>query len=285
MDADIVVQVRVQSYTYPGVTAPSLTDVNLDIRRGEYVLVVGPTGGGKSTLCRCLTGLIPHFYGGELEGRVVVVGQDMATVLPHDMVPRLAMVFQNPQDQLLAMRVEDDVAFGPQQLGLPRAEIRRRVWESLAAVGAEDIRLRTVYDLSAGQQQRVALAGALALRPEILILDEPTSQIDPATASAFLETVAHLNREQGMTVVVVEHRLGHVLADAHRLVIVADGRVAWDGPPRMALANGMFDSFGLAWPPVVRLAASIRQAGVVIDPPPVTVAEAAEQIGCLLGGR
>ena len=280
--ADIVVTVRVRGYTYPGGQKQVLTNVAMDIRRGEYVLVAGPSGGGKSTLCRCLTGLIPHFYGGELVGNIAVFGQDVASLLPHDLVPRVGMVFQNPQDQLLAVTVEDDVAFGPQQLALPRAEIHRRVDDALAAVGAGDLRRRSVFNLSSGQQQRVALAGALALQPELLILDEPTSQIDPTGAAAFLDTVARLHQERGLTVVLVEHRLAHVLPAVDRMIVVAGGRIAADGPPRHVLAGGALDGLGLALPPVVRLALDLRKAGVALNSLPLTVDEAAVAIGGVL---
>ena len=277
-DGAPIAKMRVQRYTYPGAEQQALVDICIDIGRGEYVLIAGPSGGGKSTLCRCLTGLIPHFYAGDLVGTVEVFGQDVATLLPHELVPRVGMVFQNPQDQLLAVAVEDDVAFGPQQLGLARPDIGRRVEAALATVGAADMRRRSVFDLSSGQQQRVALAGALALQPELLILDEPTSQLDPTSAAAFLDTVARLHREQGTTIVVVEHRLAVALPAADRLVIVADGRIAWDGPPRRALANSNLDTWGLAIPPVVRLALDITKAGIVLDPLPLTVDEAAAAI-------
>lgn len=269
-----VIDIRSLTYSYRRGEPPTLSDISLAIAAGEYVLVAGASGSGKSTLCRCLTGLIPHFFGGELSGQVMVLGQDMQEVLPHELVPQAAMVFQNPQDQLLAVGVEDDVAFGPQQLGLSRTEIQRRVDEGLRAAGAQALRERTVYGLSSGQQQRVALAGALALRPRILILDEPTSQIDPQGAALFLDAVARLHREQGTTVIVVEHRLAHTLPAADRLLVLDGGRLAWDGDPRRALLSGQIAGLGLSIPPVVSLGLELRCDGYRRDPLPLSVAEA-----------
>ncbi len=282
---EVVVGARVRSYAYPGGQTPVLSNVDMVVRRGEYVLMAGPSGGGKSTLCRCLTGLIPHFYNGDLAGTVEMFGQDIGALLPHELVPRVGMVFQNPQDQLLAVTVRDDVGFGPQQLGLAPAEIRRRVDDALAAVDAGRLSCSSILDLSSGQQQRVALAGALALQPDLLILDEPTSQLDPAGAASFLDAVARLHRERGTTVVIVEQRLAQVLPAVDRMIVVANGHVALDGPPREVLVNAGLDDLGLAVPPVVRLALDMRKAGAVFDPLPLTVKEAAAAIARELGNH
>ena len=278
--AEIAARARIQSYRYPGRQTPVLSDVDIVVRQGEYVLIAGPSGGGKSTLCRCLTGLIPHFYNGDLAGTVEVFGQDIGAFFPHQLVPRVGMVFQNPQDQLLAVTVRDDVAFGPQQIGLAPAEIRRRVDDALSAVGAGHLSGSSVFDLSSGQQQRVALAGVLALQPEVLILDEPTSQLDPAGAAAFLDIVALRHRERGTTVVIVEQHLAQVLPAVDRMIVIANGHVALEGPPREVLANAALDDLGLAVPPVVRLVLDMRTAGMVFDPLPLTVDEAAAALAC-----
>lgn len=223
-------------YTYPGAGAPSLTGVDLAIDAGSFVLVAGPSGGGKSTLCRAIVGLVPHLLGGTTAGSVTTLDVDVLSVAPHQLAGRVGYVFQNPEDQLVAQRVEHDVAFGPQNLGLPRAEIRARVDEALERAGIAELRRRLVDTLSAGQQQRVAVAGALALRPNLLILDEPTSQLDPANAKRLLELVAALHRDIGMTVVIAEHRIEWCLPYADRLVLVEAGRVS-DGSVRGLLGR------------------------------------------------
>jgi len=283
--AEAVVKAHIESYRYPGGRELALAAINVTIRQGEFVLIAGPSGGGKSTLCRCLCGLIPHFYGGDLIGTIEVFGQDTLATHPHDLVPHLGVVFQNPQDQLLAVTVQDDVAFGPQQLSLQRAEIQQRVEEALTAVGIANLRDRSVFDLSSGQQQRVALAGALALQPDLLILDEPTSQIDPKGAAAFLDSVARLHKQCQTTIIMVEHRLAHVLPVADRLIVIANGRIAWDGEPRQGLAEVSLADLGLAIPPVVQLALDLRKGGILLDPLPLTVDEVAAALDRVWGSH
>jgi energy-coupling factor transport system ATP-binding protein len=211
------------AFAYPG-AHDALRDVSLSIDPGESVLVLGPSGSGKSTLLRSLAGLVPHFHGGRFSGRVEVGGRDTRRTRPAELAGTVATLFQDPEDQVVMTRVEHEVAFGLENIGVPPAEIRGRVEEALDAVGAGALAGRPTYELSSGELQRVCLAAALALRPELLLLDEPTSQLDPEGA----ESLIALALESGAAVVVSEHRSERLLDLVDRVLFVEAGRVLLD---------------------------------------------------------
>jgi energy-coupling factor transport system ATP-binding protein len=213
------------TFAYPQGGA-ALRDVSLTIEPGEVVALLGPSGSGKSTLVRALAGLVPHFHGGRFSGVVEVGGRDTREARPAELAGDVATVFQDPEDQVVMTRVENEVAFGLENLGAPPAEIWPRVEEALAAVGAEHLWGRRTIELSGGELQRVCLASALALRPRLLLLDEPTSQLDPAGAARFLEFVAGL----GAAVVLSEQRVARALGLAERVLFVDGGRLLLDAP-------------------------------------------------------
>jgi energy-coupling factor transporter ATP-binding protein EcfA2 len=169
-----IIETKNLTYTYPGGAKPSINDISMKVERGEFVLITGPSGCGKTTLCRCFNGLIPHFYQGELKGEIAVAG--MATIKhpTHFMAKSVGLVFQNPENQLFALSIEKDVAFGLENLGMPREEMRERVEWALKLTGIYDLRERSPHEVSGGQQQRVAIAAVLAMQPEIIVLDEET---------------------------------------------------------------------------------------------------------------
>ncbi len=277
---EVVLATRDLAYTYPGADVESLGGVTLEVRRGEFVLLTGASGSGKSTLLRAFLGLVPHLHGGNIRGEVFALGLDVSTTLPHRLAARIGMVFQNPEDQLVASSVESDVAFGPENLGLPRAEVASRVEDALALAGVAPLRQRSVHELSVGQQQRVALAGALALRPEVLLLDEPTSQIDPKSAAALLANLVQLNRETGLTIVLAEHRLELALPVADRLIVMDRGRIGQAGQPREVLRRGMPPGAGVGLPPVAELSREIW----LDDEQSLSVDELVARVGAKLGG-
>lgn len=281
----VVLRAESVTYRYPGAEAAALDGVTLDVRRGELVLLTGASGCGKSTLLRCFLGLIPHLHGGDLVGRVTALGQDVAETLPHALAPRIGMVFQNPEDQLVASVVEADVAFGPENLGLPRPEVAARVDRALARAGIAHLRRRSVHEISAGQQQRVALAAILALEPEVLLLDEPTSQLDPRSAHALLDQLHRLKEDAGLTVVLAEHRLELALPLADRLVVMARGRVVHDGPPGEVVARADLAALGIGLPPAVSLCRSAALRDHFGPVPPLSVAEAAARVEAVLRGK
>ena len=218
------------TYNYPNTARPALRDVNLAVRPGEFVLLTGPSGAGKSTLLRTLNGLVPHFSGGRIAGRVRVAGRDPLRDGPRLMSQLVGMVFQNPEAQSVLDRVEAEIAFGLENAAVPSPEMRLRVAEVLDLLALTPLRQRSIASLSGGERQRVAIATALALRPQILVLDEPTSQLDPKSAEDLLHTLVRLNEDLGLTILLAEHRLERIVRYAERLVYLTDGAVALDGP-------------------------------------------------------
>lgn len=215
----------------------ALRDVDLSVRSGECVLLAGASGSGKSTLVRCLNRLIPQCVPGEVSGRVLIDGLPIDELSVAALSRRIGMVFQNPRTQLLNVRVEDEVAFGPRNLGLDDAEVERRVGKALDAVGLSHLRPRTTHTLSGGELQRLAIAAVLAMGPGLLVLDEPMANLDSEGTRALIDTVGRLNREEGVTVIIIEHRLGPAAAIAERTIVLEGGEVAADGPTQEVLGD------------------------------------------------
>lgn len=211
------------SYQYPqpaggGPPALTLHDLSLQIDEGELVLVIGPSGAGKSTFLRCLNGLVPHFYGGQLKGQVRVAGQDPVALGPQGMAHTVGMVFQDPETQFVADQVEDELVFGMENQALPPALMRKRVEEVLDQLTIAHLRSRRLNTLSGGEKQRVAIAAVLTMNPEVLVLDEPTSQLDPQSAEEVLVAIRRLNEDLGLTVILAEHRLERVVQFVDRVL-------------------------------------------------------------------
>ena len=220
--------VRVQGLTYrhPDAEAPALDGVSLEVQPGELVCVLGPSGSGKSTLLRALAGLVPHFHGGAFAGRVEIGGIDTRTTRPSELAGVVASVFQDPEDQVVFSQVENEVEFGLENIGVPPEEIRGRAAAALESVGAAHLAGRPTPEISAGELQRVCLASALALGPELLLLDEPTSQLDPDGARALFELLGELQ----LAVVISEQRPSLPLEYCDRVVFLEGGRVLLDAP-------------------------------------------------------
>ncbi len=251
------------TYSYPGASRHALRDISLELPAGEFVLVAGESGAGKSTLLRCLNGLVPHFTGGIISGALRVNGLDPVVASPQVMSRHVGFVFQDPESQFVMDRVEDEIAFALENAAIPPQVMRVRVEETLDLLDLAPLRDRLLATLSGGEKQRVAIAAALALRPAILVLDEPTSQLDPKSAEDVLNALVRLNQDLGLTVILAEHRLERLLAYADRIVyVMAHGSGVLVDEPRRVL-----EQVDVA-PPLVRLA---RRLGW--SPLPLTIKE------------
>ena len=224
----------------------ALDDVSFHVEPGEFVLLTGPSGCGKSTLARCLNGLIPHSRTAQMSGRVLVNGKDTLASSVAELATSVGLVFQNAATQLFNLRVGEEVAFGPRNLGLDEPEVSRRVRRALAAVNLSEMQDRLITRLSGGEQQRLAIAAVLAMGPRLLIVDEPTASLDVRNAAEVMATLARLNQEEGVTILVIEHRLGEVARLAGRTMIMDQGRLVSDGPTEIVLSQRrLWQDYGL----------------------------------------
>lgn len=271
----VVIETKDVTYTYPGATKPSIEKVSIKINKGDFVILSGPSGCGKTTLCRCFNGLIPHFYNGKLEGTITVVGLNVVDHKIHELARHVGLVFQNPENQLFALSVEKDVAFGLENFAIPRDEMRKRVDWALQTAGISDLGGRPPHELSGGQQQRVAIASVLAMQPEILILDEPTSFLDPVGAEKIFEVLNELNKKLGITIILVEHRLDLAAKYANHVIVMDKGKVALTGTPRDIFTSEKARLIGIGIPKATKLYQHLKKAGVDLKAVPVTPEEAA----------
>ena len=256
-----VIETKNLTYTYPGASRPSISDISIKVEKGQFVLITGPSGCGKTTLCRTFNGLIPHFYQGELKGEITVAGQDATKHPTYEMARHVGLVFQNPENQLFALSVEKDVAFGLENLGFSREEMRKRVDWALNLTGIYDLRERSPHEMSGGQQQRVAIAAVLAMKPEIIVLDEPTSFLDPVRAEKIFEVIHEFNKKLAITVVLVEHRLDLTAKYADHIIIMDEGKVRFDGGTREVLSNEETRLIGVGIPKATLLYEMLRKDG------------------------
>ena len=267
------------SFTYPaeeGVSAPTtaLEDVSLSIEKGSFVVVLGHNGSGKSTLAKHMNAvLLPS------GGTVYVEGMDTKDeALLLEIRRRVGMVFQNPDNQIVANVVEEDVAFAPENLGVPSEEIRQRVDDALAAVGMSEFTRHAPHLLSGGQKQRVAIAGVIAMAPECIVLDEATAMLDPSGRREVLSAIRALNRERGITVVLITHHMDEAM-DADRLIVMNDGRLVMDGAPAEVFTQvDALRAMGLAAPDTVELLYGLRQSGMDVPLTALTVDDCAAAI-------
>jgi len=274
-----IIETKNLTYTYPGASKPSIVDVSIKVEKGEFVLITGPSGCGKTTLCRCFNGLVPHFYQGELNGEIHVAGEDTLKHHTYEMAKHVGLVFQNPENQLFALSVEKDVAFGLENMGVPREEMREKVDWALNQTGIYDLRERSPHEISGGQQQRVAIASVLAMEPEIIVLDEPTSFLDPLSAEKIFEVIYELNKKQGITVILVEHRLDLTAKYADHLIVMDGGKVRFEGNPREILTMEETRLLGIGIPKATLLYQMLKKDGLNLSGnTPLSSEELADQL-------
>lgn len=274
---DIMIQTEHMSHTYQdesGNVVYALDDVSLAIRKGEFVSIIGTNGSGKSTLAKHFNVLLTPS-----KGAVTVLGMD--TKDPKnlwDIRQHVGMVFQNPDNQIVAAVVEEDVAFGPENLGVEPSEIRRRVDEALASVNMTDYALHSPGLLSGGQKQRIAIAGVLAMKPDCIVLDEPTAMLDPVGRKEVLETVHRLNKEEGITIVYITHFMEEAVT-SDRVVVMKNGKLLHDGTPREIFSQvPMLKELGLDVPVAAEVAAKLRLDGVSLSNEIITEEELGDQL-------
>ncbi|WP_079980884.1 MULTISPECIES: ABC transporter ATP-binding protein [unclassified Haloarcula] len=281
------IEIRDLQYRYRGSQEWTLSEVSLDIHDCEFVLLLGPSGSGKSTLARCFNGLIPHSVPGELEGGIEVCGRKVTETSQAELAKRVGLVFQNPSLQFVTSTVETEIAFGLENICVQPPEISERIDDALDAVGLSGFESRRIDTLSGGEKQRLAIACQLAMEPEILVLDEPTANLDPQGTEAVYELLEELARNESRTIVLIEHRYGSLINAVDRtLVLDGDGRILLDGAPETVFAENprqLLDE-GVRIPAVTRLALELRSEGVWPDSTslPVTADQAAETIAEVL---
>ncbi|MDD2251631.1 MAG: energy-coupling factor transporter ATPase [Dehalococcoidales bacterium] len=270
-----MISIRGVSFSYNGSDVPALKNIDLKIERGEFVLLTGESGSGKSSLCRVINGLIPHFHGGVISGHIEVAGLNPLQSSPGLMANRVGMVFQDPDNQLVTSDVCHEICFGMENLAFSRDMIAGRLDESLEMLDIKHLRNRPVAQLSGGEKQRTAIASVLALRPDILLLDEPTSQLDPAGSQRLLASLRRLNRNLGLTVILVEHRLEKAIHYADRLVVMGKGTVLVNQTPRSAMKKSDYalEECAISLPPVVELYRNLVARGVKLDAVPLSLEE------------
>ena len=255
-----------------------LNNLNLAVEEGEFVAVIGHNGSGKSTLAKLMNGLLQPTQGEVCVGDYRTGDKQCL----FEIRKRVGVVFQNPDNQLVASIVEDDVAFGAENIGLPREEIGERIEFALSAVGMEEYRHSTPARMSGGQKQRIAIAGVLAVRPEVLVLDESTAMLDPRGRREVMEVVERLNRENGMSVVLITHYMDEV-AKADRVIVLSDGRIAMTGSPREVFSSGEeLKTYGLSLPVPAQIAQKLREKGVPANGAALTAEELSEELCELL---
>ena len=271
-----MITVKDVSFCYENSESPSLAldGINLTVAKGEYLAVIGHNGSGKSTLAKHFNALLKPRTGEVLIDGISTRDQERL----YHIRQKVGMVFQNPDNQIVATTVEEDVAFGPENLGLPPREIRQRVDEALELVRMTDMRHHAPHLLSGGQKQRVAIAGVIAMRPQCLVLDEPTAMLDPRGREEVLKTVSRLNREEGITVLYITHFMEEV-RQADNLVVMDQGHIVLTGAPRSVFSRGSYlRSLGLEVPPVTELAQRLQERGMPIA---ADIMEVEELVGSL----
>ncbi len=269
------------TYTYQGEDKPAIRDINLEIDEGEFVVLMGPSGCGKSTLALCVNGIIPNVLGGEFEGTVEIDGLDTKEHEVYELSTRVGIVFQNPDSQLCNLIVKDELSFGPENLLVEKSEILKSIGEYLNFVALSHKENSNIYELSGGEKQRVAIASVLTMYPKMVILDEPTSNLDPIGARGIIKVIKELNKKKNLTVLLIDHEVSNILYLADRLIILDEGTIMYDGNPRYILekyGDNIFKNIGVRIPKITQLAVRLNKKGFKISPFPLTVKEAVKSI-------
>ncbi|MBN2168640.1 MAG: energy-coupling factor ABC transporter ATP-binding protein [Actinobacteria bacterium] len=274
-----LVEVKNLTYSYPGRKTSTLSGINFDVNPGEFVLLLGESGSGKSTLCKALNGLVPHYFGGTIGGSVRIRGMITTDSSVSKLSRHVGMVFQDPENQIVTDRIESEVAFGLENTGVPAKQMKKRVQEVLATLRLSTYKNKKLSELSGGQKQKVALASVLVMHPDLIVLDEPTSQLDPISSEDFLATLKSLNDDLGLAVLLTEHRIEKCFHFADRVLVLDRGKLVFDGKPK-ELAGWSGGSGRIPLPPISELFLDNGSGEI-----PITVKEGRGKISALMNGK
>jgi len=273
-----IVNLQNVTYKYPLTDSPALQNINLQVNEGEFLAVIGPNGAGKSTLCYTIAGFVPHFFKGELTGTVEVAGNESSKSNLHEWVLNVGLAFQNPFNQISGAKytVFEEIAFGLENTGVPRDEMKQRVEDAMKLTGISDLADRSPYSLSGGQQQRVALTSILVMQPKVLVLDEPTSQMDPIGTREVFSVIRKM-AERGMTVILAEHKVEWIANFADRVIALHKGQIILDGKPGEVLTSDVLIDKGFGISRYTSVARKVKEQGLwKANKLPVTLEEAVE---------
>ncbi|MBY9006740.1 MAG: energy-coupling factor ABC transporter ATP-binding protein [Candidatus Lokiarchaeota archaeon] len=271
-----MIEIKNLTFIYNQSQNQILKNISLEIDNGEFILITGPSGSGKTTLVRVFNGLIPYFYGGKISGKVNIQGVNLFKTETRELAKKVGFVFQNPDNQLFMNEVESEIAFGLENLNLPIDTIKKRVEETLDAIGIAHLRRRNINELSGGEKQKVAIASVLAMNPEVIILDEPTAELDPKSAEETLMLIQKLNDELGLTIILIEHRLDRVIQYIDRIIIMENGTIIRDGHPKEIFKEDL-SKVGITIPPIIKLSNKLG-----INSIPLTIKESRNILGDIL---
>lgn len=280
---DAIVTARIDEFRYVRGTSPAIRSIDLNVRTGEFVVITGPAGAGKTTLCYCLSGIIPHFTAGTYKGDVTIKGRDLSHLRLPELAGLVGLLLQRPENQLFNLTVREDVSFGPENLCLDRDTIRSRLNDSLSFVGMTHLAERMCHGLSGGEAQRIVLSCVLAMDPDLFILDQPAAQLDPVGRQQVYENIFRLNREAGKTIIVVEDRLGDLLPFASRMILMSQGEIMKDARPAEFFSDEDVLRSGIRVPAAVTLRHVLEQGVPDPDRLCLTHAGVVRQDGPLVG--
>lgn len=283
-----IIEVKEFSYCYPRRENQVLKDINFSVEEGEFIAIMGRNGAGKSTLCQALDGVIPHLHGGTVWGNITIDGLDTQDSEVSDIAQKIGIVLEDPEAQLFTTRVDDEMAFGIENLCLPREEIIERITWATKVVRLEGYWDREPTALSGGQKQRCAIAAALAMKPKIMVLDEPTSQLDPIGTYEVFDVIKSLKEEYGMTILITTHKSEHIAEYADRVMVMEDGKiVAFDSPQVIFRNSELLSHVAVRPPQVSALASYLNSMGQNIprDQYPILIDEAETMVRGLTGGE
>lgn len=273
-----IIEVRDLRYSYPNATSQALKGVDLTIDKGEFILLTGPSGCGKTTFCRTLNGLIPHFYNGDMEGEVTVAGFNIREHPTYKLAQHVGLIFQNPDNQIFALTVEKDVAFGLENQGIPKDKMREEIGWALKTAGIDHLKDRATHEMSGGQKQRLAIASILAMKPKVLVLDEPTSFLDPLGAERIFRVLDTLNKEYEMTILLIEHRVDLATQYVDRVIIFSDGQITNQGSPEKVFTDEATRLAGVGIPRVIELNHRLKSKGIILERTPLNPIMLVEQL-------